>query len=95
MSESGVQGLFRRAVAHSDAESMQEGLERLLGLAGRGLDAEAEFELRRDDFVMEMPQSGERIRGREAMREMQKAFPTPPSSMTFTQGRRGRAGVGG
>ena len=29
---------------------------------------------------MEMPQSGERIRGREAMRAMQEAFPTPPRS---------------
>jgi hypothetical protein len=42
------------------------------------LDAEAEYELRREDFVLEMPQSGERIRGRQAMREMQEAFPKPP-----------------
>jgi hypothetical protein len=28
---------------------------------------------------MEMPQSGERIRGREAMRAMQQAYPDPPS----------------
>ena len=27
---------------------------------------------------MEMPQTNERIRGREAMRAMQDAFPTPP-----------------
>jgi hypothetical protein len=27
---------------------------------------------------MEMPQSGERIRGRDAMRAMQEAFPAPP-----------------
>jgi hypothetical protein len=28
---------------------------------------------------MEMPQSGERIRGREAMRAFQEAYPNPPS----------------
>ena len=38
------------------------------------LSAEAEYEIRHDDFVMEMPQSGERVRGRERMRELQAAF---------------------
>jgi SnoaL-like domain len=56
----------------------------MLGLVEQGsLSADAEFELRRPDFVMEMPQTGERIRGREAMRAMQRAFPTPPRSMTL------------
>ena len=32
-----------------------------------------------EDYVMEMPQSGERIRGREKMREFQEAYPNPPS----------------
>ena len=46
------------------------------------LSAEAEYETRHDDYVMEMPQSGERIRGRENMREFQRAFAdhsTPPT----------------
>src|SRR5918998_2021989 len=43
------------------------------------LSAEAEYEMRHEDYVMEMPQSGERIRGREKMREFQKAYPTPPT----------------
>src|SRR3712207_6363557 len=30
---------------------------------------------------MEMPQSGERFRGRENMRAFQEAHPTPPSSL--------------
>jgi ketosteroid isomerase-like protein len=30
---------------------------------------------------MEMPQSGERIRGRDNMRAMQKAFPNPPDAV--------------
>ncbi len=43
------------------------------------LSAEAEYEVRHQDYVMEMPQSGESIRGREKMREFQEAYPTPPS----------------
>jgi SnoaL-like domain len=38
------------------------------------LSAEAEYETRHDDYVMEMPQSGERIRGRENMRAFQSSF---------------------
>jgi len=34
-----------------------------------------------EDYVMEMPQSGERFRGRENMRAFQEAHPTPPSSL--------------
>lgn len=75
-----VQELFRRAVRDSDADAMREGIERLFGQAGpEALSAEAEYELRHEDYVMEMPQSGERIRGRDAMRAMQEAFPTPPT----------------
>jgi limonene-1,2-epoxide hydrolase len=45
------------------------------------LSAEAEYETRHDDYVMEMPQSGERIRGRENMMAFQRSFAensTPP-----------------
>jgi hypothetical protein len=38
------------------------------------LSAEAEYETRHEDYVLEMPQSGERIRGRENMREFQRSF---------------------
>src|SRR3712207_5703227 len=80
MSESEVLGLFRRAVADDDVGAMRAGLDRLLGLtSGTGLSAEDEYHVRHPDYVMEMPQSGERIRGREAMRAMQEAFPTPPT----------------
>jgi hypothetical protein len=34
-----------------------------------------------EDYTMEMPQSGERFRGRENMRAFQEAHPTPPSSL--------------
>jgi ketosteroid isomerase-like protein len=43
------------------------------------MSPEEEHELRDPDFVMEMPQSGERIRGRENMRAMQEHYPGPPS----------------
>jgi hypothetical protein len=47
------------------------------------LSAEKEYELRHEDYVMEMPQSGERIRGRENMLGFQKSLsqnlPNKPS----------------
>ena len=43
------------------------------------LDPAAEAELRSEDYVMEMPQSGERIRGRENMRAFQEHYPAPPT----------------
>ena len=47
------------------------------------LSAEQEYELRHEDYVMEMPQSGERIRGRENMRTFQRAYPehAPPPAI--------------
>src|ERR687893_2589515 len=43
---------------------------------------EEEYNVRHpDDYVMEMPQSGERFQGRENMRAFQEAHPTPPSSI--------------
>ena len=44
------------------------------------LSPEEEYNLRHpEDYTMEMPQSGERIRGRENMRAFQEAYPNPPS----------------
>jgi hypothetical protein len=51
----------------------------LEGLMMSDLGAESGYEVRHEDFVMEMPQSGERIRGREKMREFQGVYPAPPS----------------
>ena len=84
MSETTVQDLFRRAMRDDDAAAMREGLEHMLGVTGdRGLSADEEYALRRPDFTMEMPQSGERIRGRDAMRSMQQEFPSPPQSIAI------------
>ncbi|GAA0954269.1 nuclear transport factor 2 family protein [Kribbella koreensis] len=55
-------------------------LERLWPMDGQlALSAEAEHELRTEDYVLEMPQSGERIVGRDKMRAMQREYPSPPS----------------
>ncbi len=43
------------------------------------LDAEQEYALRHEDVVIDMPQSGERIRGRDNMKAMQQAYPGPPT----------------
>ena len=43
------------------------------------LSAEVEYEIHHEDYVMEMPQSEERIRGPEKMREFQEAYPAPPT----------------
>jgi hypothetical protein len=58
-----------------DEQEASEFLTELLS----NLGAESGYELRHEDFVMEMPQSGERIRGREKMREFQGAYADPPA----------------
>ncbi len=75
--------LFRQAIDTDDAAAMRAALDLLLSGAD-GLSAKDEFELRHEDYVMEMPQSGERITGRDRMLAMQEAFPDPPS-ITITR----------
>jgi hypothetical protein len=55
------------------------------------LSAEAGYELCRPDYVVEMPQSGERIRGRDKMPAFEEAYPNPP---TITPRRVVGAGAG-
>jgi hypothetical protein len=43
------------------------------------LSAEEEYDLRHEEYTMEMPRSGERIRGRQRMRQFQEVYPAPPS----------------
>jgi ketosteroid isomerase-like protein len=73
----GVLVQAREEVAMTD-EQYRELIESLLGHGKLRLDAQAEHDLRHEDYVMEMPQSGERIRGRDKMRAMQEQFPNPP-----------------
>ena len=66
----------------------------LTGLYSR-LSPEEEYEVRHHDYVMDMPQSGERFRGRENMRAFQRAHPAlvsagaPSAGQGGTVGRRG------
>src|SRR5215469_10039659 len=86
MDVSKAQELFRRAVTGDDAAAMREGLERMLG-AGEygGLSPEREYGLRRPDFVLDMPQARERIRGRDTVRTMQESFPAPAPAITLNK----------
>ena len=47
------------------------------------LNAQAEDRIRHDDYTMEWPQSGERLRGRQKMREFQEAYSgsRPPTAV--------------
>jgi hypothetical protein len=60
-------------------EMDEQRAQRFLAELFSRLSPEEEYELRHEDYVMEMPQSGERIRGRENMRAFQEAYPNPPS----------------
>lgn len=62
MTGTDVQSLLRRAVQTSDSKVMREAFNRLIGRGPDALSADAEYRTRHEDYVMEMPQSGERVR---------------------------------
>jgi acetyl-CoA acetyltransferase len=76
-----VLALLRRAIAADDADAMRGALDQLLGGEGGGLSAAHEYASRHEHYVMHMPQSGERISGRDRMRAMQESFPGPPPAI--------------
>ena len=82
MDASQVQTLFRQAVAKDDAAAFRQGLEGLLGADGDGLSPAREYEVRRPDVVIDIPQSGERFRGRDSIRTMQEMWPEPAPVIT-------------
>ena len=47
------------------------------------LSAEKEYATRHEDYVMEMPQSGERIKGRDKMRAFQESYSDPSDLPTI------------
>ena len=47
------------------------------------LSAEKEYAARHEDYVMEMPQSGERIQGRDKMRTFQESYSDPSNLPTI------------
>jgi hypothetical protein len=79
MTGTDVQQLLRQAVTNDDPAAMRAAFERLLHGGPDALSPEEEYQTRHEDYVMDMPQSGERIRGRDQMRAMQEAYPTPPT----------------
>ena len=82
MDASQVQNLFRQAVAKDDAAAFRQGLEGFLGTDGDGLSPAREYEVRRPDVVIDIPQSGERFRGRDSIRTMQETWPGPAPAIT-------------
>ena len=71
-----------------DQMDEQEAGHFITGLLAR-LDPEEEYDARhQEDFEMEMPQSGERFRGRDNLRAMQEAYPTGPEGPPTVQARR-------
>lgn len=70
-----------RRVRRLDEMDEREASRFLAGLLSR-LDPEEEYSVRHEeDYTLEMPQSGERFRGRENVRAFQEAYPitSPPS----------------
>ena len=57
----------------------ESGVRELFSRLFEHMSPEEEYELRHPDYTMEMPQSGERVLGRENMRSMQEHYPSPPS----------------
>ena len=70
-------GMGEQGVPNLEETNEQEALRFLTELLPK-LSLEEEYEIRHEDYVMEMPQSGERIRGRQKMREFQEAYPNHP-----------------
>jgi SnoaL-like domain len=57
----------------------EQELRELLGERLERLSPAAADELRHPDYVLEMPQSGERIRGEANLRRFRAAYPDPPT----------------
>jgi hypothetical protein len=73
-------GMEDRRVPDLEEMDEQEAYRFLAELLSN-LSPEEEYNVRHQDYVMEMPQSGERFRGREKMRAFQEAYPTRPPAI--------------
>jgi hypothetical protein len=60
-------------------EMDEKGAHRFLEELLLHLIPEDEYKVRHDDYILEMPQSGERILGRENMKAFQEAYPSDPA----------------
>jgi hypothetical protein len=75
-----MNGVNEQQVRRLDEMDEKEAHRFLADLYSRHIPEE-EYNVRHEGYTMEMPQSGERFRGRENMRAFQEAHPTPPSSL--------------
>jgi hypothetical protein len=57
----------------------EQEVRELFGERLERLSPAAEDELRHPDYVLEMPQSGECIRGQDNVRSFREAYPNPPT----------------
>ena len=83
VNESGETDMNEKQIPDLERMDEQQAHRFLTGLYSR-LSPEEEYEFRHEDYVMEMPQSGERFRGRENMRAFQRSrddHATPPESL--------------
>src|SRR5215216_27991 len=80
-----AQGDVVRDHRRSSEMDEQEAHRFLTDLYSR-LSPEEEYNVRHQDYVMEMPQSGERFRGKENMRAFQEAYHlSPPPSIQVSR----------
>jgi hypothetical protein len=57
----------------------EQEVRQLLGERLERLSLAADDELRHPDYVLELPQSGERIRGQDNLQAFRAAYPEPPT----------------
>jgi hypothetical protein len=62
-----------------DDEARRDGIRKIVE-ALNARDLEAFDAIYHDDVVIQWPQSGEVIRGKQSIRELREAYPTPPTA---------------
>jgi hypothetical protein len=73
-------GIVAPEARHQEVSQVTEQeVRELLGARFERLSPAAHDELRHPDYVLELPQSGERIRGHDNLRAFRDAFPDPPT----------------
>ena len=70
----------KQRVPNLEEMDQQEAHHFLAELFSR-LSIEEDYQIRHEDYTMEWPQSGERLRGREKMKEFQEAQSRPPRQL--------------
>jgi hypothetical protein len=69
----------QRTNAQEVRQLIEQEVRALFGDRLERLSPAADDDLRHPDYVLEMPQSGERIRGQDNLRAFRAAYPNPPT----------------